>query len=115
MTAQLTLDGDEVAVDTAAARVVRGGAERAVMRALVDAGGVISSTQAGRVVHRQRHARHGGACRDPYLFGEGCCRHAAGDGIDVLKRLARRRLVERVSRGTWTVLQPGEQPTPVAA
>lgn len=67
--------------------------------------GWISSTNAGVIAHAHREERKG---RDFVrhvqlhgLRGDGCCRWAASDGGDVMKRLAARGLVERYERGVW--------------
>lgn len=36
-------------------------------------------------------------------------RHASSDGVDALKRLARRGLVERVARGKWQLTEHDER------
>ena len=106
---QLTLDGHEITLARVNQRVrTIGSAETAVLRRAVEQGGLITSSQAGRVIH-QRRAQTG--CRDPYMLGDGCCRHAAGHGGEVLRQLASRGIVEKISRGLWAVLQPGEEPS----
>lgn len=116
---QLTIDGDERPLSEVsvapAAELSRGQAE--ILHWMRYHGGCISPTRAGVILHRLREPPTGArgvgwepcSLRDSigFRFGEGCCRYAASSGNDAMKRLARRGLVERISRGTW-VLRPGE-------
>lgn len=103
---QITFDGREVPVpDTAAPRTTAPLSElqRAVLAHIRDQG-AITSTDAGVLVHVSRPAPKGPACAALRRANGGrkaCCQYAAGDGLDVCKRLLARGLVRRTARGRW--------------
>lgn len=66
---------------------------------------LITSTQAGIIAHKERgHCAYQGARVDTYTGkGQGCCGYASTDGLEILKSLARRGLVQRIAEtlGRW--------------
>lgn len=66
--------------------------------------GFIRSVEAGNYVHEasRRHARRLGALDEHR--GKGCCSYAATDGLDAMKRLVKRGLVVKESRGHWVLV-----------
>jgi hypothetical protein len=89
---QLTLTGDEVPHPPPRPTALTP-AQREILRAL--AGGEITSSDAGAIVH---------AHRDPPA-GEERHHYRSSDGRDALTRLARRGLVRRVARGRWELIR----------
>lgn len=113
---QLTIDGREEGVGGVARRRKQAlrGREQAVLE-LIRRETVVSSSQAGRAAHDYRNAQKGEYHRcDGYraaFEAEGCCHHAPSDGLDVLRRLAARGIVEqRETGGLWTLVPAGEKP-----
>ncbi len=114
--AQLTLLGGEETIEASTARSRPRSLSdyaHAVLRRAGEQGGVITSSQAGRVVHDVGRALgRRGPCARPNLPGAaGCCWWAPSDGWELLRGLERRGLVEQLSRGLWAVLAPGERPS----
>jgi hypothetical protein len=115
---QLTLDGTEVPYE----QVVRGPvharplteAQKDILRyAVLNRGGWIRSAEAGRILHaHRRENRNQFECSRDYYgspvmpdgTGLGCCKHAASDGSEACKRLARRGLLRRSERGVWVTV-----------
>lgn len=98
---QLALDGAEV---TSAPRA-RGltDRQRDVLR-FVRVHGVITATQAGRIMHASRDV---GICKGVQVGR--CCGYASTDGSAALQRLARRGLVVRTRRGVYVARVHDEQ------
>lgn len=99
--AQLTLDGGEEnpagAVGRKAASFSR--AQREILRLARENGG-IKPYEAGEIVHAHRSP----PCR---RCASGDCPYTSSDGVDALKRLAKRNVVERAAHG-WYVLPTRE-------
>ena len=97
--AQLTLEGREVPLlpdGRIATRLRLGPNQREVMRQL-GLHGSIRAVQAGVIVHARRGSCGVGAKSSRYRgTGIGCCAYAATDGSDLLRRLERCGLVERI-------------------
>lgn len=68
-------------------------------------GGVIRSSEAGKIVHRIRYERHGYGGYEAhvraYATGLGCCKWSSSDGSSAMRPLLRFGLVERVKRGVY--------------
>ena len=69
--------------------------------------GTIRPGQAGTIVHLHRVSDRR-FCQPPTKGRITCCEYASSDGVEALKRLASRGLVEKVSDGLY-VLNEGEQ------
>lgn len=83
----------------------------------IDKHGSIRTVEAGVIIHRERDgktrfARHvannntisvlaNGTWRHRTRNGIGCCRFASTDGLEAMKRLAKRGIVQRAGRGVW--------------
>jgi hypothetical protein len=68
---------------------------------------LVTPTEVGVLMHQGRERR----CVVLLDFRRGrvgCCRFASSDGCDALRRLAKRGLVERVSRGKWRLIRHDE-------
>lgn len=105
---QLTLDGREVEEVRDRRRTPRlTGAQATVMRHVAEHGS-IRTTEAGVILHKSRARCAGAGQRWTGFKGGGvaCCPYAAADGLELLKRLAGRGLLERVGRGVWAPPQP---------
>lgn len=102
---QLTIDGGEVEHPAPATRTGPLSPVQVEILRHLGIHGWISSTSAGVMAHAHREERRGRSfvrhVQTYGLRGDGCCRYAASDGGDVMKRLAARGLVERYERGVW--------------
>lgn len=91
---QMTLDGSVPEVASVTPHAPFTPAQRDIMRLIADFGSV-TSTQAGVIQHMHRSP----PCR--YCSPRQHCQYASSDGLDAMKRLMRRGLVERVRDGLW--------------
>lgn len=112
---QLTIDGGEEEVGAVALGAAPlSPAQRNVLQAMRDGDGTIRTVEAGVLVHDWRRiaARAAGSRASGCGFGArstnfrgggvACCAYAAPDGLEMMKRLAARGLVERTERrGVW--------------
>lgn len=99
MSEQLRLDGTAVPIVQSAAKSPLTPAQRAIL-AFVAEHGVITSTQAGTIIHTQRQASN------PHITNSQYVRvmhpYAAADGLAACKRLMKRGLVMRGDKlGRW--------------
>lgn len=108
---QLDVFGGVTAAPVSGGRRIGFSAAQRQILGVVIAEGVITSTQAGVISHAHRH-EHGRlvGCKGstassraskwtPGARSGACCCWAATDGGAVMKRLAKRGIVERVERG----------------
>lgn len=96
---QLRLDGSEVPYELAAAQYGSASltaAQRLILQEIALTGR-IRPVDAGKIIHSFRDDHRSVDADNPY----GCCRWASGDGVDALKRLARRGFVRHKKRGCW--------------
>jgi len=99
MPTQLTIDGREVDyADVASTRHGRGfaftAAQREILR-LLRLRGIVTSTEAGLVMHAHRGSCGFGA-RGHGPRGNQCCPYCATDGLSAMRRLMQRGLVKRL-------------------
>ena len=105
---QLGLDGGETpheqVVKVSRPKPALNGAQRAILR-VIEAEGTIRPVEAGVIVHahRDQPCRLAGAAGADRYKGGGvaCCAYASSDGVEALKRLAKRGLVERQGKGRY--------------
>jgi hypothetical protein len=102
---QLTVDGSEVpfSVSRLVSRKtpLSHGQEEAV--AFMRMHPCVNPTQIGVIVHANR--LHGGCrLRGNARASERCCEYATSDGVEMLKRLMNRGLVEKISKGTYVLV-----------
>jgi hypothetical protein len=105
---QLGLDGSETpheqVVKVTRPKPSLNGAQRAILR-VIESEGTIRPVEAGVVVHahRSQPCRLAGAAgADRYKGGgKACCAYASSDGVEALKRLRARGLVERKGKGQY--------------
>ena len=102
---QLTLDGREVPYDeslqVSRARPLRDSQEEII--AFMRLHGCVRPVQIGTVLHNFNRISHKLSDRGDPVKAKPCCPYATSDGVDALKRLTKRGLVEKVSRGTYVL------------
>jgi hypothetical protein len=103
---QLTFDGREVSLADATSvtsKTPLTDRQKDVLAYTRLRNGLIRPVQAGIIVHSFRSFHPAG---DPGLKGEpvSCCKYASSDGCDALKRLIHRGLVEKISKGLYSIV-----------
>lgn len=113
MAEQLNIEGgvepyDEVAKRAAAYRDLSP-AQKEILRVIRD-DGEIRAVEAGVIIHTHRTQAGTGRC-GRHRTALACCQYAASDGLEALKRMAKRGLVRRkreLATTTWVLEAPAE-------
>lgn len=104
MNLQLTIDGRVEPADQVArtARIAPlSDSQHAILRECRRLG-TIRPVQAGAIVHGGR-TQFG--CNNEKTGGIGCCQYASKDGLDAIKRLMARGILEQVSEGLYAPVE----------
>lgn len=103
---QLGLDGTEVAHPVRTGHPLT--ARQRGLLIFIRSQDSVRPLEVGMIMHQGREV----PCVMTLDFRRGrvsCCEYASSDGVDALKRLERRGLVERRARGQWAAKRPASE------